>query len=55
MTLSVLQNTQVPTYHKWMYLQGYTPEQIINAFRSSKQQPEEEVYEIRITSEVNYK
>ena len=31
MTLSDLHNRQVPDYYDWMYLDGYTPEQIMYA------------------------
>ena len=29
MTLSDYMNRQVPEYYDWMYLDGYTPEQIL--------------------------
>ena len=31
MTLSEYMNRQVPEYYDWMYLDGYTPEQILFA------------------------
>ena len=31
MTLSDYMNRQVPEYYDWMYLDGYTPEQILQA------------------------
>ena len=31
MTLSEYMNRQVPDYYDWMYLDGYTPEQIMYA------------------------
>ena len=31
MTLSDYINRQVPEYYDWMYLDGYTPEQILEA------------------------
>ena len=33
MTLSELYHKDVPEYYNWMYLDGYTPEQIMYACR----------------------
>ena len=52
----------VPEYHRYMYLQGYTPEQILYAARkkilrqyAERQEKENEIDKIKIVSEVKVK
>jgi hypothetical protein len=56
MTLSDYINRQVPEYYDWMYLDGYTPEQILHASTkqmydnyTAKKEAEQDVYVPNIT------
>lgn len=54
MTLEEYYTSQIPDYYDTMYLEGYTPEQILTASRkrifNSMEQDEEENYEIVINT-----
>ena len=54
MTLSDYYNRQVPDYYPTMYLDGYTPQQILMAKRIQMLQSQT-VDEVKITSEVKIK
>ena len=53
MTLSAFTTRQIPVYHKWMYLDGYTPEQIMYAFQKAKQQQYIEIDNDLISQAIN--
>lgn len=54
MTLEEYYKSQIPDYYDTMYLEGYTPEQILTASKkrifNSMEQDEEENYEIVINT-----
>lgn len=54
MTVFDYYNRQVPEYYPAMYLDGYTPQQILMAKRSQMAQSQE-ANEIKVTSEVKIK
>ena len=58
MTLMDYYDSQIPDYYDGMYLDGYTPEQILYSLRRGMVADHEErqtVNEIKITSEVRLK
>ena len=62
MTLADQYFKDVPEYYRYMYLDGYTPEQILYAARkkilrqyAERQEKENEIDKIKIVSEVKVK
>ena len=61
MTLAEYFNRQIPDYYPTMYLDGYTPNQILNALRRTMiqnyeaRQEEAEVQNVKISSEMKVK
>jgi len=51
MTLSDYINRKVPEYYDWMYLDGYTPEQILHA--STKQMDDNYIAQKEAERDVN--
>lgn len=50
--LKELIGRDLPRYDKYMYLRGYTPEQIYEAYhRTLEEDQEEDVYEINFTED----
>ena len=54
MTLSDYYHRDVPDYYDWMYLEGYTPQQILMAKRRQMAESQS-VNEINVISEVKIK
>lgn len=58
MTIEEYYNRKIPEYYPTMYLDGYTPQQILIAVHKSmlnEYQDSQQVDEIKITSEVKVK
>lgn len=58
MTIEEYYNRKIPEYYPTMYLDGYTPQQILIAVHKSmlnEYQDSQQVNEIKITSEVKVK
>ena len=57
MTLMDYYDSQIPDYYDGMYLDGYTPEQILHSLRRGMLADHEQqmVSEVKITSEVRLK